>query len=182
MRPPAHGCVPLVVGTRPLAREAVACTAFSVCDRHLMRLRSAVRGKPTCGRRLMRLSPMLNRPNAQLTIGSVVDAADLCVHAAQYSVAADRSDQNVYKRSCPFIGESRGLQLACMKSESSVSHMAMNSFSGLVHTARHTMGAGHARSRYLNRKEGDAEDGANDWSEVVATYDVESNGIVESLL
>ncbi|KAG9438525.1 hypothetical protein H6P81_021525 [Aristolochia fimbriata] len=25
---------------------------------------------------------------------------------------------------------------------------------GLVHTARHTMGAGHARSRYLNRKEG----------------------------
>ncbi|KAG9438514.1 hypothetical protein H6P81_021547 [Aristolochia fimbriata] len=27
-------------------------------------------------------------------------------------------------------------------------------FPGLVHTARHTMGAGHARSRYLNRKEG----------------------------
>ncbi|KAL2223549.1 UNVERIFIED_CONTAM: hypothetical protein Sindi_2970500, partial [Sesamum indicum] len=31
---------------------------------------------------------------------------------------------------------------------------AVNSFPGLVHTARHTMGAGHARSRYLNRKEG----------------------------
>lgn len=43
----------------------------------------------------------------------------------------------------------------------------MNSFPGLVHTARHTMGAGHARSRYLNRKEGDAEGGASDWSEVV---------------
>ncbi|GJS67759.1 peroxisome biogenesis protein 16-like protein isoform X1 [Tanacetum coccineum] len=46
-------------------------------------------------------------------------------------------------------------------------HMAVNPFSGLVHTARHTMGAGHARSRYLNRKEGDAEGRASDWSEVV---------------
>ncbi|TMW84531.1 hypothetical protein EJD97_024994 [Solanum chilense] len=44
---------------------------------------------------------------------------------------------------------------------------AVNSFPGLVHTARHTMGAGHARSRYLNRKEGDAEGRASDWSEVV---------------
>ena len=43
----------------------------------------------------------------------------------------------------------------------------MNSFPGLVHTARHTMGAGHARSRYLNRKEGGAEGRASDWSEVV---------------
>ncbi|KAK7370482.1 hypothetical protein VNO78_37614 [Psophocarpus tetragonolobus] len=46
-------------------------------------------------------------------------------------------------------------------------HTAVNSFPGLVHTARHTMGAGHARSRYLNRKEGDAEGRASDWSEVV---------------
>ncbi|WOG80919.1 hypothetical protein DCAR_0100093 [Daucus carota subsp. sativus] len=29
------------------------------------------------------------------------------------------------------------------------------------------MGAGHARSRYLNRKEGDAEGRASDWSEVL---------------
>ncbi|KAM0966030.1 hypothetical protein ACFX13_034574 [Malus domestica] len=29
------------------------------------------------------------------------------------------------------------------------------------------MGAGHARSRYLNRKGGDAEGRASDWSEVV---------------
>lgn len=43
----------------------------------------------------------------------------------------------------------------------------MNPFPGLVHTARHTMGAGHAPSRYLNRKEGDAEGWASDWSEVV---------------
>ncbi|KAG9438447.1 hypothetical protein H6P81_021617 [Aristolochia fimbriata] len=51
----------------------------------------------------------------------------------------------------------RGLQLACMKPESLV--IAGQPYGGefvpgLVHTARHTMGAGHARSRYLNRKEG----------------------------
>ncbi|PNX81460.1 hypothetical protein L195_g037479 [Trifolium pratense] len=36
-----------------------------------------------------------------------------------------------------------------------------------IHTTRHTMGAGHARSRYLNCKEGDAEGRASDRSEVV---------------
>ena len=46
------------------------------------------------------------------------------------------------------------LQLACMKEESLViagQHTAVNTFPGLVHTARHTMGVGHARSRYPNR-------------------------------
>ena len=41
------------------------------------------------------------------------------------------------------------LQLDCMKSESLViadQHVAVNTFPGLVHTARHTMGAGSARS------------------------------------
>ncbi|ERN00894.1 hypothetical protein AMTR_s00103p00141390 [Amborella trichopoda] len=33
--------------------------------------------------------------------------------------------------------------------------------------ARQAMGARHARSHYLNRKEEDAEGGASDWSEVV---------------
>ena len=63
-----------------------------------------------------------------------------------------------------------GLQLALMKLELLViadQHAAVNTFPGLVHTARHTMGAGHARSRYPNRKEGDAEGRASDWSEVV---------------
>ena len=44
-----------------------------------------------------------------------------------------------------------------MKAESLViagQHTAVNTFPGLVHTARHTMGAGHARSRYPNRKGG----------------------------
>ena len=42
------------------------------------------------------------------------------------------------------------LQLACMKSELLVianQHVAVNAFPGLVHTARHTMGVGNARSR-----------------------------------
>ena len=42
------------------------------------------------------------------------------------------------------------LQPACMKSELLViadQHAAVNTFPGLVHTARHTMGAGNTRSQ-----------------------------------
>ena len=42
------------------------------------------------------------------------------------------------------------LQLECMKSESLViadQHVAVNTFPGLVHTARHTMGVDCTRSR-----------------------------------
>ncbi|KAL3004490.1 hypothetical protein AAZX31_08G167600 [Glycine max] len=53
------------------------------------------------------------------------------------------------------------------RDKGSRSRKAVNSFPSLVHTAHHTMGAGHARSRYLNRKEGDAEGKASDWSEVI---------------
>ena len=62
------------------------------------------------------------------------------------------------------------LQLACMKSELLViadQHAAVNTFPGLVHTARHTMRAGNTRSQYPNRKEGAAEGGIGDWGEVV---------------
>ena len=48
------------------------------------------------------------------------------------------------------------LQLACTKSELLViadQHAAVNTFPGLVHTARHAMGAGNTQSRYTNRKE-----------------------------
>ena len=44
----------------------------------------------------------------------------------------------------------RSLQLDCVKSESLVivdQNVTVNTFPGLVHTARHTMGAGSARSR-----------------------------------
>ena len=62
------------------------------------------------------------------------------------------------------------LQLAYMKLELLViadQHAAVNTFPGLVHTARHTMGAGNTRSQYPNRKEGAAEGGISDWGEVV---------------
>ena len=62
------------------------------------------------------------------------------------------------------------LQLAYMKLELLViadQHAAVNTFSGLVHTARHTMRAGNTRSQYPNRKEGAAEGGIGDWGEVV---------------
>ena len=51
------------------------------------------------------------------------------------------------------------LQPACMKSELLViadQHAAVNTFPGLVHTARHTMGAGNTQSQLPNLREGAA--------------------------
>ena len=65
------------------------------------------------------------------------------------------------------------LQLACMKSESLVianQHVAVNTFPGLVHTARHTTRVCNTRSRWPNRKEGAVEGGTDDWGEVVTRY------------
>ena len=62
------------------------------------------------------------------------------------------------------------LQPACMKMELLViadQHAAVNTFPGLVHTARHTMGVCNTRSLLPNRKEGAAEGGIGDWGEVV---------------
>ncbi len=62
------------------------------------------------------------------------------------------------------------LQLACMKSELLViadQHAAVNTFPGLVHTARHTTRVYNTRSRWGNRKEPAAEGGVDDWGEVV---------------
>ena len=50
------------------------------------------------------------------------------------------------------------LQLDFMKLESLViadQHAAVNTFPGLVHTARHTMGAGYTRNRLFNPLEND---------------------------
>ena len=62
------------------------------------------------------------------------------------------------------------LKLAYMKLELLVianQNVAVNTFPGLVHTARHTMGVGNTRSRLSNRKEDGAEGGIDDWGEVV---------------
>ena len=57
-----------------------------------------------------------------------------------------------------------------MKVESLViadQHAAVNTFPGLVHTARHTMGVDRARSRNPNLREGSAYGEVGDWGEVV---------------
>ena len=62
------------------------------------------------------------------------------------------------------------LQLDSMKSESLVivdQHATVNTFPGLVHTARHTMGVDWTRSRRANRKEAGAQGLMSDWGEVV---------------
>ena len=64
------------------------------------------------------------------------------------------------------------LKLACLKPELLViadQHAAVNTFPGLVHTARHITKAGCTRSRWANplRREVGADGVARDWGEVV---------------
>ena len=54
------------------------------------------------------------------------------------------------------LSSDRTLQLGCVKLESLViadQHAAVNTFPGLVHTARHTMRVCNTQSRWGNRKE-----------------------------
>ncbi len=67
-------------------------------------------------------------------------------------MAINRGKQNREAEQTPKNGLSsdRRLQPACVKLELLViadHHAAVNTFPGLVHTARHTMGAGNTRSR-----------------------------------
>ena len=62
------------------------------------------------------------------------------------------------------------LQLESMKLESLVivdQRATVNTFSGLVHTARHAMGVGFTLSRCANRKEAAVHGRVSDWGEVV---------------
>ena len=64
----------------------------------------------------------------------------------------------------------RSLQLDCVKSESLViadQHAAVNTFPGLVHTARHTTRVVCTRSRRPNREGGGAEGVEGEGGEVV---------------
>ena len=87
----------------------------------------------------------------------------MAVTKSSKTVTSSESQKNSLSSDC-------GLQPAHMKSELLVianQHVAVNAFPGLVHTARHAMGVGSARSRYPNRKEGAVEGETNDWGEVV---------------
>ena len=62
------------------------------------------------------------------------------------------------------------LQLDSMKLESLViadQHAAVNTFPGLVHTARHITKVGCTRSRWANRKGAAFQGVIHDWGEVV---------------
>ena len=70
----------------------------------------------------------------------------------------------------PGLSSDCRLQLACMKVELLVianQNVAVNTFPGLVHTARHTMRVDNTRSLWANRKEAAVEGGVDDWGEVV---------------
>ena len=80
-------------------------------------------------------------------------------HHAPYDLGFTRATMAVTKRSeaAKWSKAQKGspssdcrLQPACMKMELLViadQHAAVNTFPGLVHTARHTMGAGNTRSQ-----------------------------------
>ena len=87
----------------------------------------------------------------------------MAVNRGMQSRKAERTPKSRPSSDC-------GLQPAHMKSESLViadQHAAVNTFPGLVHTARHTMGVGFTRRRLPNRKEGGVHGGLHDWGEVV---------------
>ena len=91
-------------------------------------------------------------------------------HVLQWQSYRGKQNREVEQipKSCP--SSDCRLQPACMKMELLViadQHAAVNTFPGLVHTARHTMGAGNTRSQETNRKEDAAEGRSGDWGEVV---------------
>ena len=86
-------------------------------------------------------------------------------HHAPYDLGYTRATMDGTTRSDPVkasgslkavLSSDCRLQLACMKLESLVianQHVAVNTFPGLVRTARHAMRVCNARSRRDNRKE-----------------------------
>ena len=68
------------------------------------------------------------------------------------------------------LSTDKSLQLDSLKSESLVipdQQAGVNTFPGLVHTARHTMGVGSTRRRCADRKEAGDHGRVSDWGEVV---------------
>ena len=65
-------------------------------------------------------------------------------------INSGKQDSDVERNPKSHLSSDRRLQLACMKSELLVivgQHTTVNTFPGLVHTARQTMRVGNTRSR-----------------------------------
>ncbi len=100
-------------------------------------------------------------------------------HHALYALGYTRATMAVTKRSeiarwskpqKDSLSSDCSLQPENMKSELLViadQNAAVNAFPGLVHTARHTMGACNTRSLWANRKGAAVEGRISDWGEVV---------------
>ena len=66
------------------------------------------------------------------------------------AVNREKQESDLEQNSKNGLSSDRRLQPACVKLELLViadQHAAVNTFPGLVHTARHTMGAGNTRSQ-----------------------------------
>ena len=100
-------------------------------------------------------------------------------HHASYVLGYTRATMAITKSCKPVrasesqkdsLSSDCGLQPAHTKLELLViadQNAAVNTFPGLVHTARHTMGVGSTRSQRDNRKGSAAEGETDDWGEVV---------------
>ena len=76
-------------------------------------------------------------------------------HVLQWSTTEGSEAARQSKPQKLDLSSDRRLQPACVKSESLViagQHTAVNTFPGLVHTARHTTKVGNTRSRWGNLK------------------------------
>ena len=87
----------------------------------------------------------------------------MAVNRGKQSGDAEQNPKNGPSSDCRLQPAYTKLELLVIADQ----HAAVNTFPGLVHTARHTMRAGNTRSQYPNRKEGAAEGGISDWGEVV---------------
>ena len=89
--------------------------------------------------------------------------ATMAITKSSETVTSSESQNDSLSSDC-------GLQPAHTKTELLVipnQHVGVNAFPGLVHTARHTMGVGGARSRLANLLEAVVEGETNNWGEVV---------------
>ncbi len=77
-------------------------------------------------------------------------------HVLQWAVQSVANPRGGANRKKTALSSDCSLQLDCMKLESLVipdQQAGVNTFPGLVHTARHTMGVSCSRSGRANRKE-----------------------------
>ena len=83
-------------------------------------------------------------------------------HVLQWPVQSEAKPRGEANRKKPVLSSDRSLKLDSVKVESLViahQHGAVNTFPGLVHTARHTTRVGGTRSRWSNLLKEDGAEG-----------------------